>query len=247
MTKDQVAVRPANEVASVGQLLELAIQKDMGVEGLEKLMALHERYADRMAAQEFADALAQFQEECPPIKKSAKAAFATKSGSKVSYTYAPLDQIARTVRPILHKHGLSYSWDTTVDGGNLMSVCHLRHRNGHSETSTFACPIDSNNPLLSSPQKVAVSNTFAHRQSLVAVLGLTSTDEDTDAQEPENQEPVSADQLTAIEDAITGLDVDKAKFFKMLKMSADSQLSDIPASQYARVMLALKRKREASK
>ncbi|MCP3978251.1 MAG: hypothetical protein GY716_02810, partial [bacterium] len=128
-------------------LLKAAIDQGATPEALEKLLTLHERIADRKAAMEFAQKLAEFQADCPPIPKTSTARITTKSGIQYGYKYAELDTIANTVRPKLHGLGFSYSWDSAEDKGQLSVTCILRHVNGHREQSSFSCPTDSAAPV----------------------------------------------------------------------------------------------------
>jgi hypothetical protein len=186
----------------MARLFELAVEKGVdGVAALERLVALHERATDRSAAREFADAMARFQEECPPIRKTSTATVVTKSGGKFQYQYAELDEIARTVRPILHKHGLSYSWDNELsqDGNRIKVRCVVKHANGHQTTSTFEAPTSALTQAMSKQQEVAAALTFGRRQTLIQALGLTTTDPDSDGpQEPEAC--ITADQVLLLED-----------------------------------------------
>jgi hypothetical protein len=181
MTAESEAVVVQAE-EGMGPLLHLAINKGVSVEALEKLVQLHERMADREAAKEFADAMAHFQSACPTIAKTSTARVVTKGGSAYTYNYAELDEIARTVRPFLHKQGLSYSWDSAVseDGKRIRVVCTAAHMNGHKATASFEAPIASLSGAMSPQQEVAAALTFGKRQTLVQVLGLTTGDPDAD-------------------------------------------------------------------
>lgn len=233
---------PANEAATVGMMLELAIKKGLSVEGLEKLVDLHERMESRLAAQEFADALAAFQAECPPIAKTSKADIVTKAGTRYSYHYAGLDEIARTIRPLLHQHGLSYSWNSQTDGEVMTVTCVLRHRNGHSESSVFACPVATASGM-NEQQKHAAALTYGRRQSLIAVLGLSTAEPDTDTADP--YAPISEEQVVRLEELFEGLRMSKAKFFRVLAMPEDSKLADVPVSLYPTAVNLLVMKRRA--
>lgn len=103
-----VKAREAEALASTPtmmQLLAAAVDKGVPVETMEKLVALHERVADRQAAQEFSDALATFQSECPVIEKSKVARIVPKQGTPYEYRYAPLDEIAEKTREPLRRLG----------------------------------------------------------------------------------------------------------------------------------------------
>jgi len=187
--------------AGMPRLFELAVQKG-GVEALERLMALQERMLDRQASHDFAAALAAFQSACPPIKKTSTAKVITKGGSNYTYTYAELDEIARTVRPFLHQHGLSYTWDSELsqDAGMLTVTCTLEHAHGHKKTATFKAPTEAVSQAMSPQQRHASALTYGRRQTLIAVLGLTTCDPDTDAAPSmESTAPVTPAQVAILE------------------------------------------------
>lgn len=234
--------------ASIQGLLHYALEKGADVGALEKLVDLHERVTKTEAAREFARAMAAFQAECPPIKKDSTAKIATRGGSGYSYTYAELDSIAATVNPLLRENGLSYTWNSSVDerGAMLTCICIVRHINGHSESSNFTLPI-ANDSAMSPQQKVAAALTFARRQSLVAALGLVTTDEDTDAVRREvDRTPINADQADQLDELIDDAEIDRARFLRFLGVE---KLADLAATRFdeAKAAIAEKKRRKGAK
>lgn len=237
--------------AGVSDLLKFALDKGAPIESLERLVALQERIMDRNAAAEFFDAMAAFQRECPPIKKASRAEFVTKSGGRASYTYAELDEIARTVNPILARMGLSYTWDSTVAEGVMVVTCTLRHRSGHAVTAKFGSKVEGS-PLMSGHQATAATLTYARRQSLVQVLGLTTTDDDNDGQgahggEREGSAGVVTDQQALeVEALITDTGADLPAFLGFFKIA---RVTDLPVScfEQAKKMLRTKARQKAGR
>lgn len=226
---------------SIQRLLTLAIEKGSGVEALEKLVDLHERVTKREAALEFARALAEFQAECPAIGKNKTAEIPTRGGGKYSYQYAPLDTIVRTVKPLLIARGFSYGWDSKVEGGALTCMCTLRHVNGHSESASFTLPVE-NASAMSPQQKVGAALTFAQRKTLESVLGLNTTEEDTDGVAREiDPTPIDDDQLAHLEDMLKET---KTKVERFLKHFGIAKVADLPASQYKEAINVLEQRRE---
>lgn len=225
----------------VGTLLELAIKQGdkFSVEALERLVALHERVSATRAASEFADAMAAFQEECPPIAKKSRTRYTTKAGIQVKYTYAELDEIARTIGPLLHPRGLSYSWDSSVDGSLMTCVCTVRHVNGHSQTASFASPVDTE-AKMSGPQRHAAALTYARRQSLVQALGLTTADPDTDAIPTET---ISEHQATNLESLLADSGANRQRFLDYLGVE---EIADIRECDFQAAVAALEAKRRQS-
>lgn len=231
----------ASTSGSITELLRIAVEKGTPVEQLEKLVDLHERMELRQARAEFSQAMAAFQAECPSIKKASKAEIVTKAGGRFGYTYAELDEIARTINPIMAKHGLSYSWDSSVDKDILTCVCTVRHIAGHSITSTFTLPTESSSAM-SPQQKMGAALTFAQRKSLASVMGLTTTDEDTDGAEKSDPETITDDQVTVIEDLVREAKVGLPRYLKYMNVAS---LSDIRAADYKSAVVRLEQQVEA--
>jgi hypothetical protein len=235
-----VALAPRPTAVSMTELLYMAVEKGTPVAELKELVALHEHMSQRQAQQDFAAAMAAFQAECPSIKKSSTANFATRGGGTMSYTFAALDEIATTVNPILARHGLSYTWDATVNAGSLTCVCTVRHCNGHASTSSVTVPTESASAM-SSQQKIGSALTFARRLSLVSALGLTTTDDDHDGRD-HGGGFVTAEQADTLAALIEETGVSAAKF---LKWAGAEALTQIPASKYADAVATLEKKRSA--
>jgi hypothetical protein len=231
-------------VEEVSGLVRLALENKMPVEVLERLVALQERVTDRNARGEFFDALARFQESVPSIHKGSTAQIATKAGGKYSYTYAPLDAIAKAIREPLRAHGLSYAWTVEeASPGSLSVVCILRHIGGHEERAAFPVPVDTQ-AAMSGAQKNGAALTYGKRQSLTSVLGLTTTDDDTDgvevARDTETITEAQAADLSALVEEV-GSDLGK-----ILAWVGVASLAEFPASALDRVTRHLEGKRGAA-
>jgi hypothetical protein len=224
----------------VGHLMEMALAHGQeGAEALERLVTLQERIMDRHAQNALSDALAAFQAECPQIRQSETAKIATKSGANYSFTYAPLDEITRTIRPALERHGLSYSWDSALDGPMLTVTCTVRHRDGATVSATFACPTDSM-ANISAAQKTGAALTYAKRQSITAVFGLSTTTADADAAgELLDSEPIDSDELAELQTLVDGAGADVRRMCAFFEVPA---LADLPASRLGEARKLLRAK-----
>lgn len=234
---ERVELAPAGE-PSLLRIIERAVEMGAGVEALEKIVALQERVQAGKARAEFFAALAAFQRDCPPVPKTKTARITPRSGASYEYDFAPLDVIAEHIRQPLAAQGLSYTWDSTVEGGKLTCVCSLRHLGGHVETASFTLPID--NPSgMSEQQKVASALTFAKRQTLTSVAGITTADTDDDAGE-EKPVVISERQAADLEALADEVNVDKAKFLGWLKAET---FAGIRADKYDAAVRELERRR----
>ena len=187
------------------QMLGAALDRGLSVADLGPLMDLVERHEANQARKAFAAAMAQFQAACPTIKKTTRAD---------RYVYAPLDEVLRTIRPHLDAAGLSIRFDTEMTGNSVITVtCTVIHRDGHSELSHFAAPVDEK-MRVNDTQKVGSANSYARRYAVMNALALVASAEDDDgfgaglkpdtpereaektAREP--QAPITSEQIAAL-------------------------------------------------
>lgn len=233
----QMPTVPAGEGVQIATLLQLAVDRGMPAAELKELLSLHERIEDRSARKEFTRALAAVKAELPTIIHSKNASFKTNSGHDVKYSYTELDELARILDPILTKHGFSYSWSQKLDKGMVTTTCLLEHDAGHSRSSDFTVPAESNSAA-SPQQKIGIADTYASRRSLIGVLGLTTADKDPRPKEIDPT-PVSDDQATEISDMITETSTDRERFLKHFDIEA---ISKLPAARYAEAKTMLQQK-----
>ena len=223
---------------SPAAILRVAVETGLDAATIEKLAALAWKQQDRDAAQEFARALTEFQINCPPIRHDKKVGGgATNSGGTgYGFSYSSLNAINNIVRPRLNALGLAYSWSGGVKDGFVHQTCTLRHVNGHMEHSYFSCPADSKSPGMTGQQKHGGADTYARRHSLTAILGLTTTDEDTDGADPST---ITPEQAATIRDMISAVGANENKFLLYMGVG---EVEDIRASDYRKAIVALKAK-----
>jgi ribosomal protein L12E/L44/L45/RPP1/RPP2 len=168
-------------------LLAAAIQAQMPVESMQRLLDMRAQLRAEQAAGAFAAALAEFQSGLPPIEKKH-----TADTGKFKYRYADLADIWRAIAPRLHACGLSVTFDTADRTGGVDVLCTVHHVAGHSVTSRFPVPVDSN-ARMNAAQAVGAALTYGRRYALTAALGIVTADEDTDAQgAPDPRRPNTA-------------------------------------------------------
>ena len=222
----EVMSTPANAMT----LIDGAIKQGLTADTIEKLYNLHERISDRHEAHRFHEAIDAFQSQCPPIKRNKNAKISTDRGSQFSYSYADLEEIERTIRPILHENGLSYSWDSEVNDQQVMVTCVLRHVEGHKISARFSSPVDSRgNKSISDAQKHGVALTYGRRQSLIQALGLRVGEPDTDGKEFEGiaEERLADLQALMEESGITKKPAHLQRFLNYFKVKDISEIPDI--------------------
>lgn len=232
-------------------LMRMALaQGPEGITALERLAALKEREDARSARAAFFEAMTGFRAECPPIPKTrTNAQFqVNRNGVKQPAKYAALETIDLVARPVAARFGLAWTWNTRVNKAGMMRVtCRVSHVEGHFEETSVTMPCESSAGS-SAQQKYGSAQTYGMRYSLVAALGLTTADEDTDGAaprgraQPDGPEFLTDEQVANLDDLIEELGVDKAGFLKYARVGS---LSEIRAEFYDRAVADIRAAGEA--
>lgn len=235
------AMPPAGADGQIMDLLRHAVDAGASVEALERLVALKERLDRESARRAFAAALAAAQAEMPEVPRRHRAEIVSRSGARYSYSYAALEDITRVIQPVMRRHGLSYAWDVTQAEGALLVTCVLRHVDGHEVRAGFPVPVDTA-ARMSAAQQNGAALTYGRRQSLIAVLGLTTADEDVDGVgdglEAGTITPQQAADLDALIDEVGA---DRQKF---LGWAGVERLEDLTTAKYQAAVRMLERRRQ---
>jgi hypothetical protein len=174
-TPEVIQHSSATPAVNADRLLELAITNNVGMETLERLMAMRDKLCQEAAERHFLEAMAGFQGECPIIHKSREVK------GNFSFTYAPMDEIVSKVQPILKKWGLSYTVDTEFGEGWLASILTICHVGGHKKQFRFQVPIDKA-ARMNDTQKFGSARTYSQRYAFCGGFGIITSDHDDDGQ-----------------------------------------------------------------
>lgn len=219
-------------------MLETALQKGATMEVLAGLMSLQERWEANQARKAFDNAMSAAKAEIPIIAKNRVVDFSSQKG-RTHYRHEDLAEIARTVSPILAKHGLSYRFRTSSNLNEPVTVtCIVSHRDGHFEENTLQAGRDDSgnkNPI----QSVGSTLTYLQRMTLKAALGLAASDDD-DGAASDSPEYITRDQLGAVIALADEVGADKEKFCKYLRVGS---LAEIPAANFDHAVKLLEAKR----
>lgn len=233
---------PASEMVGANEasgLVRLAIEQKVPVEVLERLVALQERVTARDAEMAMAQALARFQEACPPVPRIKTAEVKKEGRKQYEYKFAPLDEVVRVIRPHLAAHGLSFTHDGTVTPQGVEIVCTLQHVAGATRTATFRGPIDASggkNPI----QQVASARSYGRRYTLMDVLGITTQDDDDGHGGGEDIEIINESQAADLRSLMKDVGANEQKYLEYLQVES---VDVLPADRYREAVQALEDKR----
>lgn len=125
------------------------------------------------------EALAKAQAEYPPLKRNRTVIVKTKTGGSYEFTYATLDHILDTFRPILSKHGLSIAsaagFVKPFDNSNShesVLVVRLSHASGQW--------LEAEMPLggWENDQELGSRLTYRSRYMICLLLGICAEEDD---------------------------------------------------------------------
>lgn len=165
------------------QLLALAVDKDLDIDKLEKLMLMKERWDAAQAKKAFLNALTNFQEQCPDLRKTKRVEFDTRAG-KAEYNFAPLGDIDRQIKKLMKDNGLSKQWRIKDEGTKIKVACIISHVDGHSESTEMEAESDMSGSKNAIQGKGSAIK-YMQRYTLEGALGLTTADQDIDGRMPE--------------------------------------------------------------
>lgn len=183
------------EIVTPAAMIQQAIQQGSGVEVMERLLALQERYDAYNARKAFDDAMADLRNTLPKIVKSREVDFTSQKG-RTHYKFEDLAEITETIAGPMSAVGLSFRWYTDNVAGGVKVTCRITHRSGHYEETSLVGPLDASgnkNPI----QAIGSAVSYLQRYTLKAAVGIAAAQDD-DAQEvgrrasPPKREPAPA-------------------------------------------------------
>lgn len=241
---------PAN--ATPMEMIARALDSGAGVEVIERLMSLQERWDATQARKAFDGAIAAAKAEMPIVTKNREVDFSTAKG-RTNYKFEDLGGILQLVEPVLSRHGLLVRFSVSSELNQPVSVtCVLAHRDGHREQTTLQAGRDESGNK-NAIQAIGSTVTYLQRYTLKAALGLAvSNDDDGRGGAPQGSPPAGGapaaaggfpgdepmqdtgelisqkalSELISIADAVGA---DKAAFCKAFNVPS---FADIPASRY---------------
>lgn len=223
-------------------LIEKAVEGKADLEKVEKLLAIQERWEANEARKAYHKAMANFKADPPKIDKDKTVSFNTTAG-KTSYNHATLANVTEKINAALSKYGLSASWKTQQNNGDISVTCKITHELGHSEETTLSAKADTSGSK-NAIQAIGSTITYLERYSLLALTGLATYDQDDDGNGAGKPvEYISEDQVNHIIDLIVELRVNKAEFNKLMKVESIDKILKVDYQKALYVFETIKARR----
>jgi len=228
---EKVSIIPQEEPRAVTpmDMLNRAVESGAGLDMVEKLMSLQERWETGQARKAFDKAIAAAKAKITPIQRNAK--------GHNDKRYADFAAIAKVVDPILSEHGLSYRF-RTAQSDRISVTCILSHEAGHSEETTLTGPADTSGSK-NAIQAIGSTLTYLQRYSLVQMLGLAASNDD-DGKAAADGGVISEDQAAELIALSDEVNADKRAFCEYFKIDG---IAMMPAKDFERAKIALNKKR----
>lgn len=234
MSEQLSVIKPdSTQVPSVGQLLQIAIDKGVSANELEKLVGLYERMQDREAQRMFAAAFCDMQNELPAVQ--ATKAVPNNDGS-TRYRFAPYADIMKQIQPLLSKHGFSVRFSSKIDEARITMFCTLLHVGGHAVTNEFSVRVGKGPPGSSESQADGSAAQYAQRGALCDSLNISvRTDDDARILGA----PITPEQAKELEKRVleTGSSVEL-----FLNFAGAKTFEEIPSARYSLLDANLRRR-----
>jgi hypothetical protein len=222
-------------------LLERAMEKGVDADQLGKLVALHKDWQDRKAEMEYATAMQACQAEMPSVMR-------TKKGENSSY--APLEEVHATIKPVYLKHGFSLSFTEIppTKEGLCNIACDVMHVGGHTKRRSLEGGLDVAGPK-GAATKTAIqgkgsSVSYLRRYLTLLIFNITVENEDRDGMS--QVQVIGPDQVKLLNELLeectaSGNPVNFDRFLAWLKVEGLDQLT-LPG--FTKAVLELNRKRK---
>lgn len=218
-------------VSTITPLSLLSSALDRGADGqvLAQLIGLHERSRQDEARRAFETALAAAKAELPVIAKTQIASIGAKH-----YRHEDLAEIARTVGPVLARHGLAYRFRSQTAGESITITCILSHRDGHSEENSLAAG-DDHSGEKNEIQAIGSTLTYLQRMTLKAALGLAAA-EDDDGKAAGSVQTITRQQVRELLALIDEAGAEREALLRFFKIKA---FAELPARRFRQALVML--------
>lgn len=242
---------PATPVGNMLVAIErAAMNPDVDVDKMERLMAMAERMRDREAEEAFNRAMTAAQIEMGRIPED-KLNEQIRDARGNASAYAGYSNIDRHIRPIYTKHGFALSFNTgKAEGEEVTIKCRVSHVGGHSEHYEITMPADGKGAkggaVMTRTHATGSAASYGKRYLVILIfnlaIGRDPSDDDGNAA-GSTYERITDEQALSIHAFLDEHGLDTKAFDDWMKRVLKvPTIEEIPAPRYEDVMRALNKK-----
>ena len=183
--------RSEGESGLVAVLERLALNPDVPVDKLERIVTLLERGEARKAEMTFNAAMSAAQQEMRPVAADAE-------NPQTRSRYASYQALDRTIRPIYTKHGFALSFNTgdAPLTDYVRVLCDVTHMAGHTRTYTADMPADGKGAkggdVMTKTHAVGSAMSYGMRYLLKMIFNVAVMEDDDDGNKAAGAKVVDA-------------------------------------------------------
>ncbi|WP_409361891.1 ERF family protein [Bartonella heixiaziensis] len=232
----------AVEQTAMERILNRALENDVGIDRLQRLLDLRDQEIKRQNYQNFVRDLSAMQTECQDIEKNS-------TNTHTNSKYATLDQYIDAVKDALATYDFAlFSRIKSQTATNVTIEIILSHPSGNQISTEGTFPIDSTGSK-NSIQSVGSTLTYARRYLLGMLLNVASKEDDTDGQTQTkegdtNNQKVSSKQIKQIEELIKETGTNESS---LLYFAEAEELTDMSCEKAELVLGHLERRKNIQK
>jgi hypothetical protein len=228
-TREEAAIQAApaqNDASAIIQVIErAAMNPDVDIDKMERLLQMQERIYSRNAEMEFNAAMSAMQDEMPSIAER---------GRSHNGNYATFEDINDVAKPIMKRHGFSVSFRVKNIQGGIEVTGVLMHKAGHREETTMTLPFDDSGKK-NSVQQIGSSVTYGKRYVMSAMLNITTRGMDDDGNSAAPVKTVTPFQAGQIKKTLEACTATTQQWFE----GAYGEPPQVPAGQFDGLMAKL--------
>jgi hypothetical protein len=227
----------------IAMIERVVLDPNASIEKLEKMLAMRERLEDRALEERKREQELSYLKAFADCQKELKVVVKNKDNKQTNSRYADLAALAEQADPIIHKHGLSTSFEPagTNEKGEQRIRWTIAHKDGHIRSDVADLPADK------AGAKGTVNKTDTHAFGSTATYGrrylklmlfdIATADDDGNAAGSPLISPAQHDELLALADEVSA---DKAAFCRYFEINS---FADIPAKHFDKAKKALEQRR----
>ena len=230
---------PEAQNGMVAMMERLALNPDLPVEKLEKLLEMQIRVRAIEAETAFNAAMTSAQSEMRRVAADA-------NNPQTNSKYASYGQLDRALRPIYTKHGFSVSFDEgqAPSADVVLALAYVSHAGGHTRTYRKTMPIVTTgikgNAMMTATHGTASAGSYAKRYLLKDIFNVAIGEDDDDGNGPGVTLKVNEDQAANLEALLTEVGANREKFLAYFKAP---NVEGIAAGDYVNAVRQLEKKR----